>query len=703
LYPTRHALLRDRRSWRSRAWPTATHALVADDDGTLSLMHLPRPLASVELPPPYEVEASGLAAAPCLGLFVADSARNRVIFRDDLCCDTAQVAPVACECVDGVGFAAPRGLAYSGHGLAVADSGHARVLRYRVETLLLAGSLHGPFAAPHGVAVDAKGRSYIVDAATEHVYRLEKNGAVDVAYGAALAALVAKPRFLALGANDALWVSDAASDAVHRFAEDGAALPPLPGATSDWKPRALAVADGRSYVADARSGHVYAFDGDACLGKVPGYRGPVSALAIGDDGSLYIKPGHDEQVIVACAALGTVALGEVRAGPIDAGERSDWERVALDVDAPAGASIELSVFFADTAAPDPADNEWIAAPAPDLLLASVVSASVPVPGQVRYLWLRVRLRPAPNGDSPQLRQVHAATADEDYRQWLPSVYAENDADGVLKRLLALARSEVGGAEALIADLPRLASPDFVPAASLPWLADWLDFELPADLPTAPRREVLLDAFRLLRKRGTVAGLLAWIHLHTGIRLKLLEWAKHRRIWQLGITSALGFDTALPAASADGIGVADPAMLAKTDPAWGCRAPERIVVGHSVVGADRPATRADFGSDLFDEHAHRLTLFVPPGQASDKALRARVQALVEAEKPAHVSCEVCFVEAEMRIGMAARVGLDAVVAGAGEPMRLAQSALGHETRLGGTPPPTGTVGQNARIGSGLVLG
>lgn len=703
MYPTRHALLRDRRSWRTPAWAITLHGLVADDDGYLSLQRLPRPLQPVQLPPPYEVETSGLAAAPCLGLFVADTAHDRVIFRDDFCCDEAKIGPVPCACADAAGFAAPRGLAYGAHGLFVADSGHARILRYRVETLHLQGSVHGGFAAPHGVAVDAQGRVYVLDATGQRVARLDPNGTADDAYATALAAHLSKPRFFALAADGVLWVSDSGDDRVHRFDEGGVVLAPLPAASADWLPRAIAVSGSRSYVADARSGLIFAYDGDDCLGSVPGYRGPVSALACGDDGALYIKPGPDDRVIVACAGQGVVASGELRAGPIDAGERSDWERVALELDLPAGAEAELAVFFVDTATPDPADNEWIVAPASDVLLSTLASSAPAGPGRGRYLWLRVRLRPGAEGSSPRLRQVHAATADEDYRQWLPSVFAEQDADTALQRLLALARTEIGGAEALIADLPRIASPDFIGSTDLPWLAEWLDFELPIDLPAAARRNALRDAFKLMRKRGTVAGLLAWIHLQTGIRPKLLEWAEHRRIWQLGATSALGFDTALPAASADGIVVADPGLLRQTDPPWGCRAPERIVVGHSVVGVDRPIPRADFGAPLFDEHAHRITVLVPPGQAADAALRERLHAVVDAEKPAHVSCDVCFVEAQMRVGMAARVGLDAVIAGDGEPMHLAQSALGQDTRLGGTPPPTGTVGQNARIGSGLALG
>ena len=47
MYPTRHALLRDRRSWQA-----ALTALVGDDDGTLSLQPLPQPPVPVVLPPP---------------------------------------------------------------------------------------------------------------------------------------------------------------------------------------------------------------------------------------------------------------------------------------------------------------------------------------------------------------------------------------------------------------------------------------------------------------------------------------------------------------------------------------------------------------------------------------------------------------------------------------------------------------------------
>ena len=52
-----------------------------------------------------------------------------------------------------------------------------------------------------------------------------------------------------------------------------------------WLPGALAALGRRVYVADAASGAIHAFDDDgAHIGAVPGYRGPVTALAVASSG-----------------------------------------------------------------------------------------------------------------------------------------------------------------------------------------------------------------------------------------------------------------------------------------------------------------------------------------------------------------------------------------------------------------------------------
>ena len=175
------------------------------------------------------------------------------------------------------------------------------------------------------------------------------------------------------------------------------------------------------------------------------------------------------------------------------------------------------------------------------------------------------------------------------------------------------------------------------------------------MTVAEQRRVLLRVADLYQRRGTIAGLIEFIHLYTGVKAHVIEWARERRVWQLGVTSALGFDTALPSGAVDGIVVADPEILRSTQPPWGCSEPERVVVGHAIVGADRPAAREDFGAILFDDAANRITVMIPAGQAEDAAMRARIHEVVAAEIPAHVICDVSFIEPAMRIGMQARVG------------------------------------------------
>ena len=153
---------------------------------------------------------------------------------------------------------------------------------------------------------------------------------------------------------------------------------------------------------------------------------------------------------------------------------------------PTGARVELAVFFDSTTTP-PAVNEWIVAPAQDALLANFTSPP-DYPGKAperRYLWIRVRLVSGASLASPQLRQVHAATAEENYLELLPAVHAEQDTATALKRLLALARTEIGGAETLLRGLPQRSTPEFAPATTLPWLAEWMSFEFPAGMTQWP--------------------------------------------------------------------------------------------------------------------------------------------------------------------------------------------------------------------------
>jgi hypothetical protein len=177
---------------------------------------------------------------------------------------------------------------------------------------------------------------------------------------------------------------------------------------------------------------------------------------------------------------------------------------------------------------------------------------------------------------------------------------------------------------------------------------------------------------------------------TGLCIQLLEAHHERRIWQLGVTSRLGLDTALPPA--------DPAGLIVPDPT------AELVVGEYVVGGGGPLEPGDFVTPLVNETAHLFTAVLPPDRCVDDALRARVREVLDAEKPAHTDYHLCQTGPRMRVGFQARVGLDTLVAGGPEPMRLGGVQLGRDSVLGDPDAldRAGRVGRNARIGRSTVL-
>ena len=111
------------------------------------------------------------------------------------------------------------------------------------------------------------------------------------------------------------------------------------------------------------------------------------------------------------------------------------------------------------------------------------------------------------------------------------------------------------------------------------------------------------------------------------------------LWSLGETSTLGFTT----------------MLAPAHP-------QGAVVGTSATLGQSHLTRGDdFGAVLFEDVAHRFCVQVYCAELTRPGALADVQAVIEREKPAHTTYHLCVIEPHMRVGVQARVGIDAIVA------------------------------------------
>jgi phage tail-like protein len=681
--PTRYQFVRDRRDWDA-----ALVGLEADADGALMLARMPGPPGgtAVTLPPPYDLGASGVAAGPCGAVFIADTQADRVVFLDGLCGARSELRSLS----------RPRGLAVGPDCLLVADTGDARVQRFAFPALEPNLDFEG-LAHPTGVGLDRSGRVYVVDRTARFVRRFGPHGALDPVYDAALVATggIVAPLFLAIDAEDRLLLSDGAANAVRVFDASGQFKHDLVTPTGGWLPGAIAAGGGYVFVADRAGGHVQVFREDGSWWCVlPGFQGPVTALAV-DPASfdLLIKCARDDSYLRFTARQSFATSGSLTAGPFDAGKCAEWFRAAVKADQPPRTSLLFEVAQVATAAP-PSARDWIAAPAPDTLL---VIPPGPPPASRRFLWLRVTVATADPTASPTLRELRAETPGEDYRAYLPEIYArEDDPSLFLFRLLSLARTELGAVEEQIDAIARLLSPRFLPASQLDWLAAWLGLELPR-IATDPERRWLIErAVASWRRRGTPSGLADLVEIQTGVRPSVVELFTGRGLWILDEFSRLGFDTGLPATNPDGLIVPDP--VNPLIPGRDCCA---TTVGSAVVGESGPLPVQDLGEPLFTDAAHRFVVFLPSYRAEGPNLVAEVRRVIEAEKPAHTGYDLCLVRPDMRVGFQATVGVDTIVGGSPEPMRLGDALLGSRATL---QPPLGgaaRIGQDARVGGTIM--
>lgn len=671
-FPTAHALLRDRRRWRG-----SLHGMTVDTDGgpgdgELLLSRVPAPLDGkpVRIPVtlPYTREASGLAPGPCQALFVADTAHDRILYIDGRCAAQVWLPPSPAPAGARGSFRSPRALAVADDALLVADSGNARVQRLAFPQLEAHLAWAG-WGEPVSLAVDTRQRTLVIDASGRTLHRLDASGAPDAGFDAAVAASgrLARPLFVACDGEDRVLAADAGNDQVIVFDSGGAVLYALPR-TPGWLPGALAVHGAHIYVADAATGAiaVFAHDGAAAqrIGTVDGWQGPVTALTVGEDGSLYIKPGLDERFYRFPANGAFLAAGAISAGPFDAGEDREWERAWADLDLPPGATaaFEVATSGSDASPPGPAD--WVLLPAPDALLDRFTP-----PGR-RFAWLRLSLASAGAQASPRLRQVRLATAAEDYLDYLPLTYRYHDtaADGFLSRWLRIVRGGFGRVEELLDDMPRLADPQFVPAASLAWLAEWFGLELPQIADDAERRALLARAVQLMAMRGTRRSIAEFVELHTGIAPAIVEGFADRRIWVLGQDSLLGFGTRLAPLDPAGMVVADPPQ------APGCCPPALPAIGRAVVGESGPLAQHQIGEPLYAEDAWRFCVVVDGYRARDPRIVQEITRIVEREKPAHTDWRLALAAPEFRVGLQACIGVDAIVGGDPPALALDGSVL-----------------------------
>ncbi len=251
----------------------------------------------------------------------------------------------------------------------------------------------------------------------------------------------------------------------------------------------------------------------------------------------------------------TLADGQLTAtfesGRLDAGIDSNWERVTVEADAANGSCVSFDSF---TSGDPGAVPLWRQEPGLNVLLDRTPGPAPAERTTQRYLWIRLRLeRDAGNVPGPVLHQVQAQTTGRSYLEDLPAVYRRDDSPTrFLERWLALFRSDVEGFEQAIDDMPDLFDVQLARADRLSWVAQCLGFEPPPGLTPAQLRALLQRVPALYARRGTVGGLEDWAEIYSGLRPKIVEAWRSRKVWQLECQSMLGFDTVLAPSAPDGL-------------------------------------------------------------------------------------------------------------------------------------------------------
>ncbi|MEW5960089.1 MAG: phage tail protein [Chloroflexota bacterium] len=183
----------------------------------------------------------------------------------------------------------------------------------------------------------------------------------------------------------------------------------------------------------------------------------------------------------------------------------------------------------------------------------------------------------------------AVSARSRYLRHLPALYTDND---LLARFLMLFESFWQPIEAQIGYIssyfdPQLTTPDF-----LPWLAAWIGLSLDERWPEARQRQLLRAAASLYRRRGTRSGLQEFLEIYTGGQVNIVE--NRAENFQLGRSAKLG-------------------------------------PGIALGQTNRP-------------YSFTVTVYLPPVETanqtgpswSEQTWRRTLEAIIQAEKPAHTS-------------------------------------------------------------------
>lgn len=606
------------------------------------------------------------------------------------------------------------------------------------------------FTTPRGLALGPRGRLYVADvdailavdpgtgtitgqwsdvvqgwcvaAVGEAIYVLDRGGAAGAGrvrlfdadgkeaegFGQAVAAVPGDPVRIAATDHHVFVVARAAAgDAVVPARLDGTVDVELRDrwATLDRPPRidAIAAAGQRVYIVNHTNGDVWTYDakGEYVGTTLPAH--PVRDIWTTSAGVMWTYPRDAGTLLRHNATGARLRQGTFVCGPIATGTADDRRELRVRFDRATGAHLQMwtAVTAGDvppTAQSVPLPGELSGGGTPWSALPSDVDAALVPDPPGPHLYVGGRLG-GDGGSTPAVHQIEVNGS----RSWLdllPAVYRKNPAqseflDRYLRLLRGVQEETTRERVGMVSRFDPYTAADAAPDGALDSLASWLAVVLDERWPQSRRRDTVARAFAAQAIRGTPLGLRAAIEERLPkASVRITEPAQRASIWSL--PSATRTDTGVCDARG-GLGV--DTMLAAAPPGGAVVGASAIVDQSTLTGRD------DVGSPLFADLAHRFHVAVVPGPGENTGtLDTELRSLIDSERPAHTVYTLCVAAPRARVGVQARIGIDAILAGTAQLDLGTETGLG-EGSLGGAPttsgePVSSSVGQ-MRLGQGRL--
>lgn len=510
----------------------------------------------------------------------------------------------------------PRDVLFSPNGeIVIADTGNQRVLIFSWPELRLRKSIRLAGGAPWALAFDSRKRLYIADRNNSRIWRTNRLWNIDHSWDGGKDVLI-HPVAVAMDSNDNVLVLQQSPAAIYVGTER------IKG-VSEWR------------LLDSRSTET--FDREFSLP-------PLQLL----DGELHYpqldKPRCETLVLKEVVADKSGRL-QGSALPLLARPRiirlprsgvyisdlfdsevsgSQWHRLVLDSEVPPTGRILIQTYTSDRAIEDSEvdDLDWSAA----MLVSTDASSSRPemlIQSEAgRYLRIRIELL----GDgftSPGLNNILLFGPRNSSLHYLPAPFQQDPESAFfLDRMLSYFDTVQDEIRFVISDFSRYLDPAGVPAGDyLDWLGSWFDWQFLAQWPAELRREMIQRSIEFFKLRGTLDGIRLMLQWHTGLDGQQPQIIEHFRLREY-------------------------ATLQYRRPSCGM-AGEVVPLFVAEKPLAPPPTSID----------HWFTVVVPNSVVPDQEALDLIRQLIDAQKPAHTSYQVCVFHQGIRIGKQSSIGVD----------------------------------------------